>query len=151
MTGSMLTAVCVIILGGCATFPDADCPIADPSLRMEASSCDNETLVELGKKYENGIGVHQDYRKAAVLYRLAASASPDLIYIYSPPVGRESYGRVIPVRTGTGRTSSPEALYRLGLLYLNGTGVKADRRKSERLFREAARAGFVAAEDISRH
>ena len=133
-------------LAGCASLPDAACPI-DQSLRQPgAGGCDNQALVELGQRYESGDGVPQDFGKAAALYKAAATSQPSVIYVYSPAVGRESYGRVIPVRTGPGRAASPEARYRLGLLTLKGAGVKQDRKKAESLLRSAAQDGFAPAE-----
>ena len=108
-------------------------------------ACDQQGLVAMGLRYETGDGVPQDYRKAASLYRAAARSQPGTIYVYSPPVGKESYGRVIPVLTGPGRAPLPEAQYRLALLHLKGAGVDTDRQKAEKLLQAAAGAGYAPA------
>lgn len=142
------SAASLLLLVGCASFPDYGCPITDPMLRQVAGGCDDASLVTLGRKYEEGDGVAQDYRQAASLYRAAASAQRGVTYVYSPPVGKESYGRVIPVRTGSGKAPSPEAQYRLALLHLKGAGVKQDAGKARKLLSSAAAAGYAPAVEI---
>lgn len=133
------------LLVGCLSRHDAACPITDPAIRQAAGGCDDVALVAAGRRYEAGDGVAQDYQQAAVLYRAAASSQPAVTYVYSPAVGRESYGRVIPVRTGSGKAPSPEAQYRLAILYLKGAGVKQDQSKARKLLEQSAKAGFAPA------
>ena len=69
--------------------------------------------LELGIRFEEGRGVERDLGKARALYRLAASTSGGQIWIYSPPVGNGSSGRVIPVNTGPKQVGLAEAKRRL--------------------------------------
>ena len=73
----------------------------------------------LGQAYENGeLGLTPDIRKAKRLYQSAASRRSGTIYVYSPPVGSETSGRVLPVRNGSDQPGVPqarEALQRLKL------------------------------------
>lgn len=63
----------------------------------------------LGKAYENGIGVSADREAALRYYRAAATTIPDQTFVYVPPVGEKTSGRVMPVNTGKGRTGLSEA------------------------------------------
>jgi TPR repeat protein len=67
------------------------------------------------------------------------------MFVYSPPVGRESVGQVIPVRTGAGNPGLPEAQYRLALLHLAGNGVPVDEARAKALLEQAANAGYAPA------
>ena len=148
---SLVVGLAAGLLAGCLSRADASCPILDPAVRQLAGGCDDAALIAAGRRYEAGDGVPQDYRQAAALYRAAASAQPAVTYVYSPPVGSESAGRVIPVRTGSGKAPSPEAQYRLALLYLKGAGLKQDEGKARRLMEQSAKAGFApAVEALSR-
>ena len=97
--------------------------------------------MELGKAYEGGAGVPQNYARAADLYRAAAAFSSGTTYVYSPPVGK-SAGRVIPIRTGTDQAGLPEAKYRLALLYASGRGVEQDEERAREMIEDAAKAGY---------
>ena len=71
---------------------------------------------DLGKMYENGNGVEQDYEKALEYYILSAEAAdPDF-----------------------------KGMRLAGLMYLNGTGVEQDSAKAAECFEAAAEAGDVS-------
>ncbi|MCH8686436.1 SEL1-like repeat protein [Pedomonas mirosovicensis] len=98
--------------------PGASAPIRALALlnmrSMENLACwaeRNDQLAQyaLGIAYEHGLGVPADRKAAMRYYRAAAASVPGRIWVYSPPVGKESMGRVIPVDTGPGRTGLPEA------------------------------------------
>lgn len=104
--------------------------------------------LRLGEAYEAGIGVERDYERAARLYRQAAAFQSGTTYVYSPPVGREKSGRVIPVRTGADQPGLAQAKLRLAKLLLSGLGVEPDREEALELLREAAAAGSNDAKTI---
>lgn len=100
--------------------------------------------LELGKRYEYGRGVELDLRKAAELYRSAAISSNGRFTTYSPPATLGGVGQVTTFK-GAPRVGLPEAVYRLGLMYLHGRGVRADASRGWRLIDEAAVAGWEQA------
>lgn len=97
---------------------------------------------ELGRTYESGTGVVANAAEAAHWYRQAAESETGVTNVYSPPVGKEQYGRVIPVRTGPPRVGLPEAQYALGRLYLEGRGVKQSDRKARKWLKRAAQQDY---------
>lgn len=115
------------------------------ALQCAAASGDRQAMVELGKRFEAGTGVATDAAQAARFYRRAAQPSSGTTFVYSPAVGRETMGQVIPVRTGPDSPGLPEAQYRLALLYLRGEGVKQSTEEAIRLLELAAAAGYQAA------
>lgn len=85
-------------------------------LTRRARAGDGVAQLELGTRYEEGRGVPVDWIRAALLYRMAATANPGVTYIYSPPVTLGGSGRVIPVGRGPRRQGLPEARVRLEAL-----------------------------------
>jgi TPR repeat protein len=115
---------------------------------LEALACDikrgdKQAQLELGKRYEQGLGITQDYKQARNLYEQAARTLPNTIYVYSPPGGTERAGRVIPISSGAQTPGLAEARYRLGNLYIRGLGVKPDPEYGQKLRRAATEAGYV--------
>lgn len=78
-----------------------------------AMSGDKQAQLDLGVRFEQGLGVERDLNKAKKLYRQAASDSGGTIWVYSPPVGNGTSGRVIPVNSGTKQGGLAEARARL--------------------------------------
>ncbi|QTD57491.1 SEL1-like repeat protein [Parasphingorhabdus cellanae] len=70
------------------------------SLARKAQGGDKHAQLELGIRFEEGRGVERDLGKAKKLCRLAASDSGGRIWVYSPPVGNGTKGRVIPMDIG---------------------------------------------------
>lgn len=114
-------------------------------LECRASTGDKLAAFELGQRYELGDGVKRDPRRAAKLYKQAATFTSGTTYVYSPPVGKGGRGTVIPVRTGPDRPGLAEAKYRLGVMYLEGRGVRFDFPRGRKLIEEAAAQGSAAA------
>lgn len=72
---------------------------------------DRMALYALGRAYERGeASVTPDRDRAIHYYREAAKTISNQTYVYSPPVGKESYGRVIPVTVGPSSPGLPEAV-----------------------------------------
>lgn len=119
------------------------CPVGGvAALECSAAQGSKQAQLVLGKAYETGEGVPQDYGRAAALYRAAAQFTSGTTYVYSPPVGQSS-GRVIPIRTGLDQGGLAEAKHRLGLLYARGLGVEKDAEKARELMESALREGYV--------
>ncbi len=72
--------------------------------------------LELGLRFEEGVGVGVNLAKARALYRAAASNSGGTAWIYSPPAGNGDHGRVLPIKTGSRRPGLAEAKARLKAL-----------------------------------
>lgn len=68
--------------------------------RCWADSGDQVSQYLMGFGYEHGIGVEPDAELALRYYKRAASPRSNRTYVYSPAVGSESHGRVIPVTAG---------------------------------------------------
>lgn len=128
------------LLSACATPRPCD-PTVAGLLHCQAERGDKLAQLRLGKLYETGLAVPQDYRRAAALYRASAQFTSGTAFIYSPPIGK-SPGRVMPINTGADRAGLPEAKYRLALLHAQGLGVPYDRERARELMAEAMAAGF---------
>lgn len=86
-------------------------------LLAEAEAGNGRSYTDLGKLYEQGTGVDQDYEKALEYYLLSAEAEdPDF-----------------------------KGMRLAGLLYLEGTGVEQDDTKAAECFQKAAETGDVSA------
>jgi TPR repeat protein len=77
-----------------------------------AKTGDKAAQLELGKRFEGGLGVPTDLSKARKLYRLAAMSQGGTIWIYVPGVG-QTPGHVMPMNTGPVISGLPEAQERL--------------------------------------
>lgn len=85
-------------------------------LLLDAESGSGRAYTDLGKMYENGNGVEQDYAKALEYYLLSAEAeNPDF-----------------------------KGMRMAGLMYMNGTGVEQDYAKAAECFQKAADSGDVS-------
>jgi hypothetical protein len=123
----MLGIMSLWMLAGCTSLSPEPCPqittdtaIGSPAeitaLQCNAARGAKFAQLALGIRYEEGIGVPLDLKKAARLYRQAATATPNTTYVYSPPVGTEKAGRVIPINLGPAEPGLPEAARRLALI-----------------------------------
>jgi TPR repeat protein len=116
---------------------------------VAAASClaargDKPAELELGKMLEAGQEIPADPARAARLYRDAARGSSGAVFVYVPGVqGRP--GHVMPVMTDSNQRGEPEAAFLLAQLYWDGRGVKQDRKRALRLFRDAAQRGYAPA------
>lgn len=65
-----------------------------------ADSGDQVSQYLLGFAHEHGIGVERNAELALRYYERAAAPRANRTYVYSPAVGHESHGRVIPMTAG---------------------------------------------------
>jgi hypothetical protein len=96
--------------------PSGIAAISLNSLARMAQSGDKNAQLELGIRFEEGIGVPVDLGKARRLYGEAATATGGTIWVYSPPVGNGTSGRVIPLDRGPRQAGLLEAARRLEAL-----------------------------------
>ena len=109
-----------LLLSACASNVYMGIPLAegvgDPALRslaQRASAGDKQAQLDLGIRYEEGRGVPADLARAESLYRLAASDDLRQKWIYTPPVGNGTSGRVIAVDRSAANPGLLEAQHRL--------------------------------------
>lgn len=103
------TPQCAQLLG--RTSPMRDVPLG--ILARSAWAGNKQAQLELGIRFEEGRGVTQDPGRARKLYAKAARDSGGTIWVYTPPVGNGTKGRVIPVNTGPKQSGLAEAKRRL--------------------------------------
>ncbi len=146
-----LLLLCVPLLAsGCAATGYAGIPLAagaaDPelqSLAQRARAGDKQAQLELGIRYEEGRGVPVDLARARRLYRLAARDSGGTIWVYSPPVGENGRGQVIPLNTGVPQSGLREALLRLDRIEgRRGANAAGEARSSRSGETEALRSSL---------
>jgi TPR repeat protein len=138
----------LLLLAGCAVRQGriASCTVkTDPAINRELAeaACSGNKLSQfmLGYLLETGEGVAADPKKAVKWYQRAARPTRGMSHADVAPVGKQAYGRVIPVQTGPETPGIPAAEYRLGLMYLEGRGVQESRNKAMRWLRSAAEKG----------
>lgn len=85
-------------------------------LVARARAGDKQAQLELGIRFEEGLGVGRDIEKARDMYRLAASDSGGSVWVYVPPIGDGSMGRVMQADRGPKTPGLAEAKARLHLL-----------------------------------
>ncbi|MEP2734977.1 MAG: hypothetical protein ABJP34_01670 [Erythrobacter sp.] len=83
--------------------------------RMASDGMKNAQL-ELGIRFEEGIGVERDLGKAKTMYAKAASDSGGTMWIYQPPVGNGTTGQTVPINMGPKIYGLVEAKRRLEAL-----------------------------------
>jgi hypothetical protein len=112
-----------LLMGGCASQQYMGVSLkpggADPAvqaLAARASTGDKQAQLDLGIRFEEGAGVARDLTAAKKLYRQAASDSGGTIWVYTPPVGNGTSGRVVAVQAGTKQYGISEAQRRLKTL-----------------------------------
>ena len=109
--------------------PMSDAQAELRSLARDAKTGNKYAQLQLGIRFEDGNGVPRDHQIARKLYSAAANDSGGAMWIYSPPVGSETIGRVIAIKQGAVVTGLIEARYRLERLNEHETivsNVKAD-------------------------
>lgn len=100
-----LAIAATALLAGCAArtnymgvaFATAPAPVA--ATARAAAGGDRTAQYELALRYETGNGVPRDLPRAKRLYRLAGSDSGGTMFVYSPPVGKQKTGTMIPIAT----------------------------------------------------
>ncbi len=141
----LMTVGALLAVSGCVA--PRDCFAGAPeiqALECQASRGDKAAQLAFAERLEAGDGVAADPARAARLYRQAAASTSGSRFIYVPGVDKKP-GYVLPVRSGPDRPGLVEAQYRLGLMYLEGRGVGADRNRGLSLIRRAAKAGSAQA------
>lgn len=119
-----LAACAAALLAGCAASTTyAGIPLtagaADPeiqSLARRARAGDKHAQLDLGIRYEEGLGIGRDVRRALRLYRAAARTTGGRSVLHIPPAGGKGGVATIPVSTGRRVEGLTEARYRLLLL-----------------------------------
>lgn len=110
-----------------------------------------EAQDDIGRIYEAGLGVPQDFKQAAGWYRKAADQgyaraqnSLGLLYMNGQGVTQD-YQQAIDWFRKAAAQGEAEAQNNLGFMYANGFGVPKDLNQAIALFRKAAAQGVVPA------
>lgn len=104
---------------------------ASRQYQMAATAGDADAQVALGKMYEAGYGVDQDFQRAAELYRFAAKTARDVeaqfrladMYFHGRGFAND-YDNAIEFYGKAARGGHPVAQYLLGIMYKDGWGVR---------------------------
>ncbi len=105
---------------------------------------DAEAQYELGRKYDHGIGVPEDYAEAEKWYRKAAEqgfapAQFDLGFMYFFGLGvTQDYAETARWYRKAAEQGYAVAQFRLGEMYALGQGVPKDLAEAVRLYRKVA-------------
>jgi len=134
-----------LVLSGCAGVGGMFCKSNhdEPAVaRMMERSCAGErgASLQLGILFES----RQDYKSALKYYRAAASPSQANTGAHVPHASNVT-GYVMPFDAEAPRRGNAEAEYRLGLMYLQGRGVKKNEVKARRYFSRASEGGHLGA------
>lgn len=115
-------------------------------LLRAAKQGDVDSMANLALMFEVGDGIQADRRKSMRWYRAAAEggsvlAQMNLGLMLLGRGTRERRMEGVELLKKAARKRHPRALYNLGIAYLRGDGVKADRKAAERYIRKAADLG----------
>jgi len=113
---------------------------------LECLSKQNEpsALLKLGRRYEDGVGVSQNLKRALDLYRRSAvnTGRDRIIFLKEPHEGSASgwvyKGSLHPISE-----DSLSARYRIANMYLEGRGVKQDINRANRIIEEIRELGWT--------
>ncbi len=130
---ALLTAA--LALGACASSNSyMGVPLAasaaHPGIRqiaLRAQAGDKRAQMHLGMAYQLGLHLPVDWQKAKRLYRQAAASTGGTMWVYSPPVGKGTSGRVIPVNRGPVQRGDPAAAMLLERLEMMEKAGAAER------------------------
>lgn len=136
-----------LVLAGCAHVGPS------PQKRIQTAQTRQATLeYKVGKLYQNGTSVTQDYGRAAALYRKAAAGGNadamnalGLLYYYGHGTARD-YKQALTWFRRAAAKRNPAGQYNIGLAYDNGQGVKQSYPKAMEWYRKAAQ-GYAEAEN----
>lgn len=124
------------------------------SCRVAAQRGDAEAEFNMGRLYDHGIGVSQDYSEAARWYRMAAvrgypAAEVGLGFFYSHGLGvAKDKSLAVTWYRSAAEQGYVTAQYNLGIMYFYGEGVPQDRKTALLWFRKAAGQGNTDAQRI---
>ena len=122
-------------------------PMTTAHVECLARRGDKAMVLELGRRYEAGLGVAADVERAEELYAAAARTIPGTIAVYVPGVGKAP-GRVQMIRTGPTKPGLPEANYRRAMMHIEGRARKPSFRKGLKLLKQSAKADYAPAAEM---
>jgi hypothetical protein len=104
-------------------------------------------IVHFGWALENGTGTNVDSKAAEMWLRRAYERGSDVASYYLGHVylRRRDYSRAQDVFAGGASMDYPPSIYRLGDMYLQGTGIEKQPDKAIALFEKASALGHVFA------
>lgn len=122
------------------------------SLKQSAEKGDANAQFQLGRKYDSGEGVPQDYSEAAKWYLKAAEqghldAQYTIACLYREGLGvTQDYSKAVRWFTNAAEKGHAPSQTNLGMMYIEGLGVEKDFSKAFVLTRKAATSGVAWAQ-----
>lgn len=114
---------------------------------------DPRTQNKLGRNYQNGIGVSQNYKKAVYWYRKAADqgyadGQNNMGWMYQKGLGvKKDLGRALYWYRKAADQGYSIARYNVGTMYMKGTGIGKDPARAVTWFLNAADQGYDKAQN----
>ena len=113
-----------------------------------------DVLFEIAEGYYYGKGINQDYNEAIKWYKRSAeqlthgmAAQRRLAEIYEEgTIVPQDYKKAFKWYMETAKNGDVDAMYKIGVYYLEGKGVKQNKEKAVACFEEAAIYGSKEAE-----
>ena len=130
---------------------------ADPigNIRRIAEQCDPDAAEALAERYEQGLGVPQDYREALRWYTIAAFSGNEnaqfklgLFYSDGLPGVKQDGDEAIRWYRAAADQGSLSAMYNVALLYLKGEIVKKNWEEGRKWLKRAADHGHKEAKQL---
>ena len=158
MAAGLLLAI--VLLGACSSSTNRTAKCAAGQADWLAEGLEDEEMISLARKacgeiggaqyllglaYERGTFGPIDLTKAAQWYESAADPRSGTTRVYIPAVGNQKHGQVLQLNPRPFSVGHADAQYRLGLLFLDGRGVKQSRKKAKKWLKRAARQGHQEA------
>jgi hypothetical protein len=112
------------------------------------ASTSKEQALELALRMRVGIGAPKRPGVALKVYEQLARTTGGTIYVYSPPVGSEGAGRVIPVNTGPAIPGDGHAMRELGIMLISGEAGKPKLKAGWNWIKSAAVMGDIPAQEM---
>jgi len=149
----ILLTACILPSGHGQASPPIDISAEDlQMLQTQAAQGYTEAQTTLGQLYDNGLGVPQDYAKAAQWYEKAAvrgdmKAQYHLGAMYENGRGvPQDYTKAHLWREKAAVQGYALAQYNLGTMYENGRGIQQDYVKARQWYEKAAAQGDAGAQ-----
>ena len=106
--------------------------------------------IQLGRMYEMGLGVKQDYKEASKWYQRAAiqgdkTAGEKLLEMRKKGL-TTTFQPAVP-DSWQGNTTEPQSQYDIGIMYFKGIGIERDYAIAYRWFHMAANQGHARAQN----
>ncbi len=140
-----LDVASTVLLGGTPLLLKALSGPDSRAARCVLASTSRAQALDIAARLRSGEGYPKRPGVAREIYSVLATATGGTIYVYSPPVGKDKPGHVIPVNTGPVVPGDRQAMRELGIMLILGEGGRPNLKQGWKLIRDAAVAGDLIA------